>query len=156
MKLVIHCLVVLVVVYPLVGCGEKQIELSNIRMEKIDRLEAKKLIPDDQRLPFNVRQSVSISIVEFDFDKKKLEVLPEEGGVLKVELLRCLNGEQRATSFIYARKINVSLSTNKREALLPVGEAYFFVDSSLVEDTCFTVVFKSLSRTTKSTIYRLP
>ena len=140
----------------LLGCGENLLELSNVRMKVIDRLEASKLIPNDQRLPPNTRQSNSISVIEFDYQKKALESLPDEGGILKIELLRCSDNELQESSFIYADKVNVSVSTNKRDVLMSAEKAYFFVDSSMAENGCFRILFKSMSRSRRSAVYRLP
>lgn len=156
MKIVMFKLVALTTIFFLLGCGENLLELLNVRMEVIDRLEASKLIPDDQRLPSNIRQSDSISVIEFDYQKKALESLPDEGGILKIELLRCSDNELQESSFMYADKVNVSVSANKREVLMSAGKAYFFVDSSMVENGCFRVLFKSMSRSRRSAVYRLP
>lgn len=156
MKIVMFKLMVLIATSFLFGCGESLFELSNIRMEVVDRLEVRNLIPDDQRLPPNVRQSDSISVIEFDYQKKALESLPSEGGILKIELLRCSNNEVQETSFMYADKTNVSVSPNKREVLMVAEKAYFFVGSSMMEDACFRVLFKSMARSKKSAVYRLP
>ena len=156
MKIVMFKLMALIAISFLFGCGENLLELSNIRMEVVDRLEARNLIPDDQRLPSNTRQSDSISVIEFDYQKKALENLPSEGGILKIELLRCSNNEVQETSFMYADKVNVSVSPNKREVLLGAEKAYFFVDSSMIENGCFRVLFKSMARSKKSAVYRFP
>jgi hypothetical protein len=155
MKIVMFKLVALAAISFLSGCGESFLELSNFRMEVIDRLEASKLIPDDQRLPPNIRKSNSISVIEFDYQKKSVESLPDEGGILKIELLHCSNNELQESSFMYADKVNVSVSTNKREVLMSAQKAYFFVDSYMAENGCFRILFKSMSRSKRSAVYRL-
>lgn len=155
MKVVMRKLIAFTVICFLLSCSDNFLELSNIRVEAIDSLEAKKLIPDDQRLPANVRNSDSISVITFDFEKEALESLPDEGGILKVELLDCSDNSLQASSFVYTNKTNVSLSANKQEVLMSAEKAYFFVESSIVENGCFRALFKSMTRSARSAIYQL-
>lgn len=155
MKVVVRKLMALIAICFLLGCSDNFLELSNVRVETIDSMKAKNLIPDDQRLPDNVRSSDSISVVSFDFEKRTLESFPDEGGILKVELLNCSDSSLQDSSFIYANKVNVSLSSNKQEVLVSADKTYFFVESSIVKDSCFRVLFRSMARSNKSAIYQL-
>ena len=155
MKIVMFKLISLIGIFLLFGCSGTLLELSNIRAEVIERLDSVKLIPDDQKLPQNVRESSSLSIIKFDYQKEMLKSFPDEGGALKIEFLRCSSGELGEATFVYADKVNISLSDNKRNVLLDAKNTYFFADSSSLEDGCFRLTFKSMARTLKSAVYEL-
>ena len=153
MKSLIYKLMVLILIAVLSGCGSLP-ELSSVRHVKvIDRLEARKLIPDGQNLPPNIRQSNSISVIELDYQKKSLESFTDEGGTLKVELLRCSNKKPLAETWIYADKVSVHTSV---DVLIPAESTYFFVDSSMIENGCFRIIYRDVFWPARSAVYRLP